>query len=301
MTLDIMLPYYGDPALLKEAVRSIQSQTDTDWRLVVVDDGYPDESVPKWFEDLADERVHYRRNEQNLGANGNYRRCLDLIENEFAVIMGADDVMRPNYVSTIREIRRAHPDAGIIQPGVELIDEEGNSYKTLVDEAKQLLYAPRGQQSRVLQGEELATSLLRGNWLYFPSLAWRSEALRKHGFREGLNVVQDLALVMDLIMDGEKMVADSTVCFRYRRHRASDSSVRALNGNRFIEERNYFLGIAEELDAHGWPRAARAARNHISSRLHALTVLPQAVRHKHRSGIQNLVRHAFTPSKRTSR
>lgn len=300
MTVDIMLPYYGDPGLLQLAVRSVQAQDDPDWRLTVVDDGYPDDSVPRWFEGLRDERIEYRRNATNLGANGNYRRCLELIEHEVAVLMGADDLLLPNYVRTIKRVRQANPDAGIIQVGVELIDERGKPYRTIVDQAKEVLYAPRVENYRVMGGEELATSLLRGNWLYFPALAWRSEALRNKSFREGLNVVQDLALVIDLLLDGETLVVDRSVCFQYRRHRGSDSSLRALNGDRFIEERNYFLGISQQLDAHGWHRAARAARNHVSSRLHALTVLPQAVRHRHTPGIRNLVRHAFLPGRRTT-
>jgi glycosyltransferase involved in cell wall biosynthesis len=299
MTVDIMLPYYGDPSLLRVAVRSVQRQEDPDWRLTVVDDGYPDDSVPRWFEDLHDDRIDYRRNAENLGANGNYRRCLDLIEHDVAVLMGADDIMLPNYVSTIKQVRRTYPEAGIIQVGVELIDENGKPYRTIVDQAKQMLYAPRVETSRLMGGEELATSLLRGNWLYFPALAWRSDALRAKGFREGLNVIQDLALVIDLLMSGEMMAVERNVCFQYRRHRGSDSSLRALSGNRFVEERDYFLQISQELEAHGWHRAARVARNHVSSRLHALTVLPQAIRRRHRPGIQNLVRHAFMPGKWT--
>lgn len=298
MTLDIMLPYYGDPELLKIAVRSVLDQHDPDWRLVVIDDGYPDESVPAWFTSIDDDRVHYHRNAHNLGANGNFRRCIELTENGYAVIMGSDDVMLPNYVGTVKRAYRAHPDAGIIQPGVMPIDEHGRTYRTLVDEAKHRLYAPRVHGPREFRGEQLARSLLRGNWLYFPSLTWRTAGLHRYGFREGLNVVQDLALAMDLLLGGETLVVDSTVCFQYRRHRASDSSTRALNGDRFIEERGYFLGIADELDAYGWHRAARAARAHLSSRLHALTYVPQAVRHGNREGVNNLVHHAFVPAGR---
>ena len=51
--------------------------------------------------------------------------------------------------------------------------------------------------------------------------------------------------------------------------------------------------------AHGWPRAARAARHHISSRLNALVQLPVALRHRQRDGVATLARHAF--GGRTSR
>ena len=40
MTVDILFPFYGDVAMMKEAVRSVLRQTNPDWRLIVVDDGY---------------------------------------------------------------------------------------------------------------------------------------------------------------------------------------------------------------------------------------------------------------------
>lgn len=300
MIIDIMLPFYGDVSLMQATVRSVLAQDDDDWRLTVVDDGYPDESIPGWFEALGDARIRYFRNEQNLGANRNYQKCLGLIEHEYAVIMGADDLMLPNYVRAVRAAAQAHPAAVIIQPGVEVIDGEGHPARTIVDETKQRLYRPRFEGRAVLEGEALAISLLRGNWLYFPSLCWSRPALQEVGFREGLDVVQDLALVIDLIQRGGRLVVDDDTCFQYRRHRQSDSSWRALAGSRFIEERNYFLDVADRMQAHGWHRAAKVARNHVSSRLHALTLLPLALRKGHKAGVHNLARHAFGPSRKVT-
>jgi glycosyltransferase involved in cell wall biosynthesis len=287
-----MVPFYGDPALLKETVASVQAQTDGDWRLTVVDDGYPDDSVPGWFAALGDERIRYLRNETNLGANKNYEKCLSLATADDVTVLGADDLLRPNYVAVVREARRRFPDAAVIQPGVEVIDEHGQPARSLVDRVKRV-YAPRTDGPVELSGEDVATSLLKGNWLYFPALSFSVAKVREVGFREGLNVVQDLALVVDLLTRGESLVVDPTVAFAYRRHGGSDSSWRALEGTRFLEERDYFLTVADELDATGWPRAARAARRHVSSRLHALTYLPAALRRRHRVGVRNLSRHVF--------
>lgn len=292
MTLDILLPFYGDPGLMRATVRSVLEQTDPDWRLIVVDDGYPDDSIPGWFAGLGDERVRYQRNETNLGANGNYVKCVGLAEHEAIVVLGADDLMHPNYVAVVKAARSAHPRAAVVQPGVVVIDENGTPTLPLADRVKRW-YSPRSTERTVLEGEEAARSLLRGNWLYFPSLCFDLEKVRAVGFRPGLNVVQDLALVLDLVMRGEQVVVDPTVCFSYRRHGASDSSWRALEGTRFIEERDFFAGLAQEMAALGWPRAARAARLHLSSRLNALTVLPAAVRRRHRVGVRNLSRHVL--------
>ena len=169
--------------------------------------------------------------------------------------MGADDVMLKNYIETVVAAHEQFPSAQIIQPGVEVIDEHNQPGMGLVDRMKRV-YAPRVQGRRLLSGEPLAITLMRGNWLYFPSICWKSDSLVATNFREGLNVVQDLALALDLIKAGGSLVVDSTVCFQYRRHRESDSSWRALEGTRFIEEREFFTGMADEFDAIGWRRAA---------------------------------------------
>ncbi len=292
-TIDIMLPYYGPVDLMQAAVRSILVQEDPDWRLTVVDDCYPEPGIAQWFTSLGDERIRYLRNEQNLGANRNFQRCVDLAEHDVLVIIGCDDVMLPNYLSTVRAAFAESPDVTIVQPGVQVIDERGAPARGLVDSAKRLVYAPRVKVRTELGGEQLAASLLRGNWLYFPSIAWRRAAVCEVGFRDGLHVVQDLALVLDLVERGAQLMVDPVVCFSYRRHRASYSSWRALDGSRFVEERSFFLDAAARMESRGWHRAARIARRHTSSRLNALTLMPAAVRKRHRSGMRVLARHAF--------
>ncbi|MHB8273164.1 MAG: glycosyltransferase family 2 protein [Dermatophilaceae bacterium] len=294
MTVDVLLPYYGDVAMMKQAVESILGQTSPDWALTVIDDGYPDESIPGYFGALAaqDPRITYLLNEENLGANGNYRKALSFVRHELAVVMGADDVMLANYIDTVVAAHEQFPAAQIIQPGVEVIDELGQPGMGLVDRMKRL-YTPRVRGRRLLSGEPLAISLMRGNWLYFPSVCWKSDSLVATNFREGLNVVQDLALALDLIKAGGSLVVDSSVCFQYRRHRESDSSWRALEGTRFIEEREFFTGMADEFTAIGWRRAARTARLHLSSRLYAATLLPKAWRAKQHQGVRNLREHVL--------
>ena len=289
MTVDILFPFYGDVAMMKEAVRSVLRQTDPDWRLIVVDDGYPDDSIPGWFGSLGDSRVTYMRNETNLGANGNYRKCLTFVENPLVQVMGADDVMLPNYVQWLVRAARRCPEASIFQPGVFVIDEHGAPSHTMVERVKGFYMPPRIPQ--VLRGEALAVSILRGDWLYFPSLAWRAETILGIGFREGYDVVQDVALVCDVAMQGGGLLYDPTAAFLYRRHSGSDSSWRALEGTRFGEERRFFLQMADEMGRLGWNRAARVARLHISSRLHAGSLLPRAALARNWAGVRNLGRH----------
>ena len=143
----------------------------------------------------------------------------------------------PNYVQWLVDAAAKHPEASIFQPGVVVIDENNGLSNTLVEQTK-AFYRPKGEA--VLQGEELATSLLRGAWFYFPSLGWRKDAIVGTGFREGLNVIQDMALILDITMRGGSLYYDPQIAFMYRRHGGSDSSWRALEGTRFEEERRYY-------------------------------------------------------------
>ena len=115
MTLEIFVPFWGDPALLYETVDSVRAQRNPDWRLIVIDDCYPDDAVPAYFAALDDERVTYVRNEVNLGITENYREAIRRATTEYITILGCDDLLHPDYVDvdprTIAAVpaRRRHP------------------------------------------------------------------------------------------------------------------------------------------------------------------------------------------------
>jgi glycosyltransferase involved in cell wall biosynthesis len=293
VTLDILLPFYGRFDHFRLAVESVLAQSDGDWRLVVVDDVYPDLAPGEWVQSLGDDRIRYLRNEENLGVSRNFAKCVTLMEADYAVIFGCDDVMLPNYVANVAALLAANPLADVIQPGVEVIDSEGNPSLPLGDRIKRSYRHRDVPESGILVGEDLAASLLHGNWTYFPALVWRAELLSTFGFVTTREVVPDLKMLLDIAAGGGSLVVDETLSFQYRRHSESVSSWRATDGSRFLEEKELFAEEAERFAALGWSRAARSARVHFSSRVNALTQLPGAAKQRSAQGIGGLLRHAF--------
>lgn len=291
-TVEILIPYWGDPQRLYEAVRSVLSQTDPDWRLLVVDDAYPDPSVATWFAELGDPRVRYERNEVNLGITGNFRRCLELSTQSWVVFMGCDDVMLAGYVEIVKRVVVAFPEATIVQPGVVVIDDAGAPVTTLADNVKRML-RPDVAEATALQGEELATRLMHGEWLYWPSLAFRRDAVARTPMRDGFRVIQDVALIMDLVFADAVLVVEPALAFAYRRHSHSAAQAAAIDGSRFEGERRYYALARRQALERGWPRAARAAGWHVTSRLHAVAQLPAAARARSAGGARTLLAHAF--------
>jgi hypothetical protein len=291
--LDIVMPFWGDPGQFRLAVESVLAQDADGWHLTILDDAYPDPAPGEWAASLVDPRVTFLRSPENRGVNGSFREAVRLAEAPYTVIMGCDDVMLPGYGRRIRELTRAYPAAAYLQPGVEVIDAEGRVTRPLADRVKSALRPRLDGRPRQLGGEALAASLLRANWTYFPSIAWRTDALKRFDFRPDYEVVLDLALQIEIIESGGTMVLDDVPAFRYRRHAASVSSWRAAEGSRFAEERRYLVEAAAGMRQRGWPRAARAAALRATSRLNALSVLPRALSARDRTGTRSLLRHGL--------
>jgi hypothetical protein len=286
-----MMPFYGSFDYFRQAVESVLGQTDPRWRLTILDDVYPDPAPGEWAKSIADPRVTYIRNETNLRPSRNYNKSVGIATSEFIQIMGCDDILLPGYVARVHELISLFPDADVIQPGVSVIDENGAPSRPLADRVKNW-YRYHGQGARALSAEQLAVSLLRGNWTYFPSLVWRRTRLAS-GFRIDLDVVQDLAMLVDIALAGGTLVVDDEVVFNYRRHRTSVSAVTGFDGSKFIQESTLFDEARQSAGKRGWSKASRVAALHLSSRLNAATELPGAVLSGNSAGRRTLARHVL--------
>lgn len=259
-----MLPYWGDIKLAQETIDSVLAQTSDDWHLTILDDHYESKESAKYFKELKHPKITYIRHPKNLGITKNFNYAAQNAKAEFCTIIGCDDRMLPNYVEqALEHIGKA----SFYQPSVEIIDAEGKTHLPLADRVKSWL---RPKKSGIYSGEKLAASLCHGNWLYFPSIMWRTKTLQKYPFDERLKVVQDLTMELNMILDGAKLYLDNSAkSFQYRRFDESLSS-KEKTGIRFDEEKVVYEKFAQKFQKVGWKKAARAAKLRISSQIHQL-------------------------------
>jgi len=298
--VDVMLPAYGDGSLVREAIASVRNQRDPGWRLTVIDDGVTTSSgdgLEAWLAGLGDSRIRYLANAARLGINRNFQRCADEATDEWVVIMGGDDRLLPHFVAEVHDVAASFPGAAWIHTGATIIGADGQPLRPLVDRVKRLT-APRVRGRRVMGGEDLAVSLLRGNWMYFPSIAFRRTELQRHGFRPGYDLVLDLDLYLRLLRHGGDAVLLEQPGIEYRRHPAGLSSARADDGSRFDEETAFFAETFASMRAAGWPRAARAANLHWTSRLHALCKVPGLLAAGNRRTAGSMLHRALAVTRR---
>lgn len=264
--IDILLPYWGDPKLLMEAVDSVLRQTETDWHLIIINDCYPSDEAQQYCSNLNDKRITYIRNTENIGISKNFNLALSMAKSKYCVMMGCDDIMLPNYMEMVL---KNIGNADFYQPNVEIIDNNDNIYLPLGDKVKRIL---RPKKAGIYSGEKLATSLCNGNWLYFPSITWLTKSIQKYSFDDKYKIVEDVILELNIIKDGGKLYLDNETTFRYRRFNESLSSKeKSKGGVRFAEEKAMYNQYAMIFKKLGWKKAATAAKFRITSRIHKLT------------------------------
>lgn len=261
--VDILLPYWGDFKLLKMAVESVLAQTEQDWCLLVFDDCYPSDEAKQYFSKQSDKRITYYRHKKNIGITNNFNYALQAAKADYCIMFGCDDIMLPTYIETaLGNIGNAD----FYQPYVDVIDKDGKIYLPLADRVKRILQ-PR--KSGVYKGQKLAASLCRGNWLYFPSILWKTKVIQKYGFDSKYKILEDVVLELSLIRDGYTLAFDRTTTFQYRRFAESLSSKeKSKDGVRFTEESEVYNSFAKEFKKNGWHKASLAAKLQITSRLH---------------------------------
>ena len=109
----VFIPTRNRKEQLEIAIKSVLSQSRTDFQLIVIDNASTDGT--RFLCDLfskKDRRFRYIRNEANIGAIGNFRKCFDSVDTPFFSILSDDDILLPNFLEEalerLEEYQREH-------------------------------------------------------------------------------------------------------------------------------------------------------------------------------------------------
>lgn len=114
---------------LKDAIESALSQDYDFIELIIVDDHSPHNLKDVVEPYLSDKRVSYHCNDTNIGKESvanNWNRCLEYVRGEFFVLLCDDDVLMPDFVSTLLGLAREYPQCDVFHGGRMLYHEKTN-------------------------------------------------------------------------------------------------------------------------------------------------------------------------------
>ena len=145
--VSLCIPVYKGAAHLRAAIDSVLAQTFGDFELVIVDDNSPDDSVAI-ASSYRDPRIRCLRNPLNLGAEGNWNRCLAEATGRYIKLLPQDDVIAPDCLERQVDIldKDTRHELALVFCGRAFIDAHGR---------RLLVRRPFGRMPRRMKGDAL--------------------------------------------------------------------------------------------------------------------------------------------------
>jgi glycosyltransferase involved in cell wall biosynthesis len=124
--VSVGLPVYNGERYLEEAIRSILSQTFSDFELIISDNASTDstEEICRAISAL-DPRVRYYRCEDNQGLAWNWNRVFELASGEYFHWSAHDDLFAPEFLAAAVEVLDENPTVVLCYSKEQLINEAG--------------------------------------------------------------------------------------------------------------------------------------------------------------------------------
>jgi len=114
-TVSILMATYNYGRFVEEAVESVLAQTYTNFKLIIGDNASTDDTEARLKPYLGDPRVHYFRNDENMGLIENFNRCFRAMpaESRYFIGLPADDYWDETLLEQLVTIADANPDVAV--------------------------------------------------------------------------------------------------------------------------------------------------------------------------------------------
>lgn len=123
MFFSVIIPLYNKAPYTAKAVKSVLSQTFTDFELIVVDDGSEDGSADVALASM-DGWVNCRLvRQKNAGVSVARNRGVAVSKGEYVCFLDADDWWAPTFLEEMAKLIEAYPDAGIYGVNYTIVNQ----------------------------------------------------------------------------------------------------------------------------------------------------------------------------------
>lgn len=124
-SVNVCIPAHNAEKTIAITLRSIINQTYPNISITVVDNCSTD-GTRDAAESVFDSRCTFLSSDHNIGAEGNFTRCIQLAKSDYTSIYHADDIYDSTMILEQVALLDAHPEIGAVFTGANLIDENGH-------------------------------------------------------------------------------------------------------------------------------------------------------------------------------
>lgn len=207
----VIMPAYCAARTLEASVLSVQNQTLSDWELIIVDDGSPDQTadIAQAFAQ-SDPRIHVIR-QANAGPSTARNTGVRLARAGTLAFLDADDLWAPERLDSMLSTLVSHPKAGVLFSRTRFVDSDTLNPGTLTPHKPMLTAADIMAENAVC-----STSNIICRKVVFEEIG---------GFPDGLNHAEDQDWLLRVALSGRwQIVGIDAEWFFYRSSEASQSA-----------------------------------------------------------------------------
>lgn len=124
--VSVVIPTYSHREYVLQAVNSVRSQTFTDYEIIVVNDGSPDDTDELLRPLVRSGEITTYISQENAGQGAARNRGISEARGEFVVLLDDDDCLPRDRITWQVEALRSHADVGVVYGYPQPVDAEGN-------------------------------------------------------------------------------------------------------------------------------------------------------------------------------
>lgn len=119
----VIIPVYNRLTYLQATIQSVLAQTETDWELLVVDDG-SQEDVAGFITQFTDPRIRFIR-QTNQGNAAARNTGIGQAQGAYIICLDSDDVWHPEMLQATISVMASRPEVDVVYTQVQSIDANG--------------------------------------------------------------------------------------------------------------------------------------------------------------------------------
>lgn len=226
--VSVMIPVFNRQEYIGAAIKSVLSQSYTNFELVIHDDNSSDDSL-KVIKSFHDPRIHVIHTSSNHGMIGGWNYLLKNAKGKYIKQMGSDDLLAKNCLKEQVQVLESHKSVSLVTCQRVVINERGLKTKTL----------QFSDSSGLINGIDHAHWILttiRENKIGEPcATMFRSKDLKEAGiFDPTFSQFADFEYWIRILSQGDLYYLHKPLCY-FRMHEGSNTTKAILDG-RFITE-----------------------------------------------------------------
>ncbi len=201
--ISIIVPVYKVEPYLRKCLDSILAQTFTNFEVILVDDGSPDNSGKICDEyAIKDSRVRVIHKE-NGGLSSARNAGIDIAQGKYLGFVDSDDYIAEDMYEVLYENLKFY-DADI--SSVEIIPFRDDKYENTSKEKKEILLNKKEAIKSVLEGTDF--------YAYAWNKLYRKELFYNNRYLEG-ETFEDAYIIIDILLETDKIIVSNEEKYFY--------------------------------------------------------------------------------------